>query len=77
MDIIICIVLGIPFLFLYLCIENIVKIVKLKKAKEVVKKSLIIETIIWGILFVLIVLFYIWIYIWVVSTLTKSIIEHM
>lgn len=56
-----CIVLGIPAIFLVLCIKNIVGIVKAKKDKVTVKKSLIIKSIIFGAIFILIVIFYIWI----------------
>lgn len=56
-----CIVLGIPTIFLVLCIRNIVRIIKAKKSNDTVKKSLIIKTIIFGVIFILIVIFYIWI----------------
>ena len=39
----ICIIFLIPAIFLVLCIKNIVGIVKSKKDKDTVKKSLIIK----------------------------------
>ena len=56
----ICIIFGIPAIFLILCIKNIVGIVKLKKDKVTVKKSLIIKSIVFGIIFIFIVIFYMW-----------------
>ena len=56
----ICIIFGIPAIFLILCIKNIVEIVKSKK-KVTVKKSLIIKSIIFGVIFILIVIFYMWV----------------
>ena len=55
------IIFGIPAIFLILCIKNIVEIVKSKKEKVTVKKSLIIKSIIFGIIFILIVIFYMWV----------------
>ena len=52
------IVFGIPAIFLILWIKNIVEIIKLKKAKITVKKSLIIKSMIFGIIFISIVIFY-------------------
>ena len=57
----ICIVFGIPALFLVLCIKNIVEIVKSRKEKITVKKSLIIKSIVFGIIFILIIIFYTWV----------------
>ena len=57
----ICIVFGIPALFLVLCIKNIVEIVKSRKEKVTVKKSLIIKSIVFGIIFILIIIFYTWV----------------
>ena len=57
----ICIFFGIPAIFLILCIKNIVGIVKLKKDKVTVKKSLIIKSIIFGMIFIFIVIFYMWV----------------
>ena len=57
----ICIIFGIPAIFLVLCIKNIVGIVKARKEKVTVKKSLIIKSIIFGIIFILIVIFYMWV----------------
>lgn len=57
----ICIVFGIPALFLVLCIKNIVGIVKSRKEKVTVKKSLIIKSIVFGIIFILIIIFYTWV----------------
>lgn len=56
-----CIVFGIPAIFLVLFIKNIVGIVKAKKDKVIVKKSLIIKSIIFYAIFTLIVIFYTWI----------------
>lgn len=56
-----CIVFGIPIIFLVLCIINIVRIIKAKKDNDTIKKSLIIKTIIFGVIFILIVIFYIWV----------------
>ena len=56
----ICIIFGIPAIFLILCIKNIVGIVRLKKDKVTVKKSLIIKSIVFGIIFIFIVIFYMW-----------------
>lgn len=56
-----CIIFGIPAIFLILCIKNIVGIVKSKKNKVTVKKSLIIKSIIFGVIFILIVIFYMWV----------------
>ncbi|MCR5187019.1 MAG: hypothetical protein K6D97_07920 [Clostridia bacterium] len=53
------IIFGIPLIFLFLCISNIVKIIKSKKNKEIVKKSFIIKSILFGVIFILIVYFYI------------------
>ena len=55
------IVFGIPAIFLILCIKNIVGIVKSKKENVTVKKSLIIKSIIFGIIFILIIIFYNWV----------------
>ena len=55
------IVFGIPAIFLILCIKNIVGIVKSRKEKVTVKKSLIIKSIIFGIIFILIIIFYMWV----------------
>ncbi len=52
---------GIPILFFVLCIKNIIKIIKAKRNKEIVKKSYIIKSIIFGTILVIIVSFYIWI----------------
>lgn len=57
----ICIILEIPAIFLILCIKNIVGIVKSKKDKVTVKKSLITNSFVFGIVFIMIVLFYIWV----------------
>ena len=57
----ICIFFGIPAIFLILCIKNIVGIVKSKKEKVTVKKSLIIKSIIFGIFFILIIIFHMWV----------------
>lgn len=57
----ICIIFGIPDIFLILCIKNILGIVKSKKEKVTVKKSLIIKPIIFGIIFMLIIIFYMWV----------------
>ncbi len=51
--------LSIPIIFFVLCIRNIVIIIKAKKDNDTIKKSLIIKTIIFGIIFILIVIFYI------------------
>lgn len=56
-----CIILGIPTIFLVLCIRNIIKIIKSKKNNTIVEKSLTIKTIIFGIIFILIILFYAWV----------------
>lgn len=56
-----CIVFGIPAIFLVLCVKNIVGIVKAKKDKVTVKKSLIIKSIVFGIIFISIVIFYMWV----------------
>lgn len=53
--------LGIPSIFLVLCIINVIKIVKAKKNKESVNKSLIIKSIIFGLIFILIIIFYAWV----------------
>jgi len=53
------IIFGIPLIFLFLCISNIVKIIKSKKNKEIVKISFIIKSILFGVIFILIVCFYI------------------
>jgi len=53
------IIFGIPLIFLFLCISNIVKIIKSKKNKENVKISFIIKSILFGVIFILIVCFYI------------------
>lgn len=55
------IIFGIPTIFCVLCIRNIVEIIKIKKNNNTVEKFLIIETIIFGIVFILIVIFYIWV----------------
>ena len=65
----ICIILGIPAIFLILCIKNIVEIVKSKKDKITVKKYLIIKSIIFGVIFIFIVIFYMW----VMYSLSKSV----
>lgn len=57
----ICIIFGIPAIFLILCIKNIVEIVKSRKEKVTEKKSLIIKSIIFGIIFILIIIFYMWV----------------
>lgn len=57
----ICIIFGIPTIILILCIKNIVGIVKSIKNKVTVKKSLIIKSIIFGVIFILIVIFYLWV----------------
>ena len=57
----ICIILGIPAIFLILCIKNIVEIVKLKKNKVTIKESLINKSIVFGVIFIFIVIFYIWV----------------
>lgn len=57
----ICIIFGIPALFLVLCIKNTVGIVKSRKEKVTVKKSLIIKSIIFGIIFILIIILYMWV----------------
>lgn len=57
----ICIIFGIPAIFLILCIKNIVEIVKSKKEKATIKKSLIIKSIIFGMIFILIIFFYMWV----------------
>lgn len=57
----ICIIFGIPAIFLILCIKNIVEIVKSKKEKATIKKSLIIKSIIFGMIFILIIIFYMWV----------------
>lgn len=57
----ICIIFGIPVIFLILCIRNIVRIVKLRKDKVTIKKSLITKSIVFGVIFIFIVIFYIWI----------------
>lgn len=51
--------LAIPIIFFVLCIRNIVIIIKAKKDNDPIKKSLIIKTIIFGVIFILIVIFYI------------------
>ena len=53
--------LGIPSIFLVLCIITVIKIVKAKKNKESVNKSLIIKSIIFGLIFILIIIFYAWV----------------
>lgn len=55
-----CIVIGIPAIFLVLCIKNIMGIVRSKKNKTTVKKSTIIKAIIFGVIFISIILFYMW-----------------
>lgn len=57
----ICIIFGIPSIFLILCIKNIVGIIKSRKERVTVKKSLIIKSIIFGIIFILIIIFYMWV----------------
>ena len=53
------IILGIPAIFLILCIKNILEIVESKNDKITVKKSLIIKSIIFGVIFIVIVVLYI------------------
>ena len=57
----ILIIYGIPLLFLIFFIKNIIRIVKIKKNNEALKKSLIVKTIILGIIFFSIIGFYIWV----------------
>lgn len=57
----ICIIFGIPAIFFILCIRNIVRIVKLRKDKVTIKKSLITKSIVFGVIFIFIVIFYIWV----------------
>lgn len=63
------IIFGIPAIFLLLCIVNILKIIKLKKNKIAIKKSLFIKSIIFGMIFIFIVSFYIW----VIYSLSKEV----
>lgn len=53
------IIFGIPIIFLILFIRSIVKIIKTRKNKEKIKKSLIVQAIIFGLLIVITVIFYI------------------
>lgn len=53
-----CIIFGIPAIFLILFIKNLTKVLKLKKNEATIEKSLIIKTIIFGTIFTLIFLFY-------------------
>ena len=57
----ICIIFGIPAIFLILFIKNIVGIIKSRKESVTVKKTLIIKSIIFGIIFILIIIFYMWV----------------
>lgn len=52
---------GIPTIFLILFIINILKIIKNRKNGIPIKKSLIIKTSIFGVIFSFFVIFYIWI----------------
>lgn len=67
----IAIIFGIPAIFLILCIKNIVEVVKSKKGKITVKKSLIIKSIVFGVIFIAIVVFYIW----VMYSLSKAVVN--
>ncbi len=57
----ITIFLGIPLLFLYAYIKNVVKIFKIRKKNEKVEKKLLFQTIFYGLLLIAIVVFWIWI----------------
>ena len=57
----IIIIYGIPIIFGILFIKNTISLIKAKKNKETLKKSIIIKTIIFGTIFILIISFYIWI----------------
>ena len=52
---------GIPCIFLVLFIIKLVEIVKNRKNGIPIKKSLIIKTTIFGVVFISFVIFYIWI----------------
>lgn len=56
--ILVCIICGIPAIFLILFIINIARIIKSKKEKVAVKKSLIAKSIVFGVIFILIIIFY-------------------
>ncbi len=55
------IMIGIPLTILILCIINIVKAIKIKDSNDDSKKKFIIRSIIFGIIFLLIIAFYIYV----------------
>lgn len=55
-----CIVLGIPIIFFILCIRNIIRIIKAKKNNDAIKKSWVVKSIIFGVIFIIIIIFYVW-----------------
>lgn len=55
------IMIGIPLTILILCIINIVKAIKIKDSNDDSKKEFIIRSIIFGIIFLLIIAFYIYV----------------
>ena len=60
--IIIGIILGIPFIFGALFCMNVISLIIEKRKQETINKSSIIKTVIFGIIFILIISIYTWLY---------------
>ena len=64
-------VIVVPIFFLVLCIRNAIKVSKMKENNEKVDKSLIVNAIIFGVIFTVILIFYV-VIIYIISTVDIS-----